>query len=195
MVCRLFDDCKYMDIYLRIPQEYCYLGKQKNSLYFLASMCEHLWPSPSHLINLSNWPINDIFTGIVRTFCAVYKAWMWRSQVVTSWFEKIQTVFLFSKIAVFLGYKEIYIHYLWSSNSLHSILVTVFCKKKMKQHGLKFHASGQRSIWVEPCSIVQPITHNLVHWKQYGSNHSTWYTLATSVGPHGMVQPITVAIT
>ncbi len=35
MLCRLFDDRKYMDKYLPIPQEYCYLGKQKNSLHFL----------------------------------------------------------------------------------------------------------------------------------------------------------------
>ncbi len=68
MLCRLFDDRKYMDIYLPIPQEYCYLGKQKkNSLYFLVSKCEHLWPSPSHLVNFSNWLIGDIFPGFVRT--------------------------------------------------------------------------------------------------------------------------------
>ncbi len=70
MLCRLFDDCKYIDIYLPIPQEYCYIGKQK-SLYFLVSTCEHLWPS--HLLNFSNWLIGDIFTGFVRTFCAVLK--------------------------------------------------------------------------------------------------------------------------
>ncbi len=34
-----------------------------------------------------------IFTGIVRTFCTVYKAWRWRSQVFTSWCGKIQTDF------------------------------------------------------------------------------------------------------
>ncbi len=68
MLFRLFDDRKYMDIYLPIPQEYCYLGKQKNSLYFLVSMCEHLWPS--HIVNFSNWLIGDIFTGLVRTFWA-----------------------------------------------------------------------------------------------------------------------------
>ncbi len=51
MLCRLFDDRKYMDIYLTILQEYCYFGKQKNSLYFSASTCEHLWPSPSNLVN------------------------------------------------------------------------------------------------------------------------------------------------
>ncbi len=71
MLCRLFDDHKYMDIYLPIHQEYCYLGKQKICLCFSASTCEHLWPSPSHLVNFSNWPINDIFTGFVRTFCSV----------------------------------------------------------------------------------------------------------------------------
>ncbi len=72
MLCRLFDDRKYMDIYLPIPQEYCYLGKQKNCLYFLVSTCEHLWPSPSHLVNFSNWLIGDIFTGFVQTFCTVF---------------------------------------------------------------------------------------------------------------------------
>ncbi len=47
----LFDDHKYMDIYLLIHQEYSYLWKQKISLYFSASTCERLWPSPSHLVN------------------------------------------------------------------------------------------------------------------------------------------------
>ncbi len=51
MLCRLFDNRKYMDIYLPIHQEYCYLGKQKVSLYFSTSTCEHLWPSPSNLVN------------------------------------------------------------------------------------------------------------------------------------------------
>ncbi len=55
MLFRLFDDRKYMDIYLLIPQEYCYLGKQKNSLYFLTSACEQLWPSHSHLVNCAKW--------------------------------------------------------------------------------------------------------------------------------------------
>ncbi len=45
----LFDDHKYMDIYLLIHQEYSYLGKQKISLSFSTSTCEHLWPS--HLVN------------------------------------------------------------------------------------------------------------------------------------------------
>ncbi len=44
--------------------------------------------------------------------------------------------------------------------------------KKMKQHGLKFHASGQLSIRVEPRGMVQPITHNLVRRKQDGSDHT-----------------------
>ncbi len=42
MLCRLFDNRKYMDIYLLNNQEYCYLGKQKISLYFSASTCEQL---------------------------------------------------------------------------------------------------------------------------------------------------------
>ncbi len=57
-----------------------------------------------------NWPISGIFTGIVRTFCAVYKVWRWRSQVFTSWCGKIQTDFLFTKIVVFLMYREIYVY-------------------------------------------------------------------------------------
>ncbi len=40
---------KYMDIYLPIHQKYCYLGKQKISLYFSTSTYKHLWPS--HLVN------------------------------------------------------------------------------------------------------------------------------------------------
>ncbi len=51
MLCRLFDDRKHMDIYLHIHQEYCYLGKRKICLYFSASTCEHLWHSPSNLVN------------------------------------------------------------------------------------------------------------------------------------------------
>ncbi len=65
--------------------------------------------------------------------------------------------------------------YLQSSNNLHSILVSVLCKK-IKQYCLKFHASGQCWIQVEPCGMVQPITHNLVERKQEGSMHTTWYT-------------------
>ncbi len=66
--------------------------------------------------------------------------------------------------------------YLRSSNSLHSILSSVLCKK-MKQYWLKFHASGQHCGYIDssgtrwygsapiprgmvpiPCGIVQPIT-------------------------------------
>ncbi len=72
MLCRLFDDRKNLDIYLPIHQEYRYLGKQKMCLYFSVSTCEHLWPSASHLINISNWLISDIFTGFVQTFCNVF---------------------------------------------------------------------------------------------------------------------------
>ncbi len=65
----------------------------------------------------------------------------------------------------------------------------------MKQHGLKLHASGQRSIRVEPRGMVQPITHNLVRRKQDVSDNTSWYMSATSVGPRGMVHPIAVAMT
>ncbi len=38
-------------------------------------------------------------------------------------------------------------------------------------------------------------SHNLVHRKQDGSDHTMWYMSATSIGPLGMVQPIAVAMT
>ncbi len=38
MLCRLFDDRKYMDIYLRNTA----ILENKKSLYFLVSACEHL---------------------------------------------------------------------------------------------------------------------------------------------------------
>ncbi len=41
MLWRLFDNCKYIDIYLTIHQEYCYLGKQNICLYFSTLTCEH----------------------------------------------------------------------------------------------------------------------------------------------------------
>ncbi len=53
MLCRLFDD----------------LGKQKNSLYFLASACEHLWPSHLHLVNcakICRWLVS------LKSFFKVY---------------------------------------------------------------------------------------------------------------------------
>ncbi len=49
MLCRLFDNRKYMDIYIYISPYTS--GKQKISLYFSASTCEHLWPSSSNLVN------------------------------------------------------------------------------------------------------------------------------------------------
>ncbi len=42
MLFRLFDDRKYMYISLPMHQEYGYLGKEKNNLYFPASTREHL---------------------------------------------------------------------------------------------------------------------------------------------------------
>ncbi len=46
--------------------------------------------------------------------------------------------------------------YLQLSNSLHSILASILCSK-MKPYCLKFHASGQCWIRVEPRCMVQPI--------------------------------------
>ncbi len=52
MLCRLFDDCKYMDIYIYPYTSGILLSwKTKKSLYFLASACEHLWPSHLCLVN------------------------------------------------------------------------------------------------------------------------------------------------
>ncbi len=51
--------------------------------------------------------------------------------------------------------------YLRLSNSLHNILASVLCSK-IKQYWLKFYASGQRWIRVEPHGMVQPIAHDLV---------------------------------
>ncbi len=75
MLCRLFDDRKYMDIFLPILQEYCYFGKQKNSLYFSASTCEHLWPSPSNLVNCAKClhnPSKDTPIGQLSPILEVY---------------------------------------------------------------------------------------------------------------------------
>ncbi len=58
----------YIFLYLRNTA----ILENKKSLYFLVSTCEHLWPSPSHLVNFSNWIICNIFTGFVRTFCTVF---------------------------------------------------------------------------------------------------------------------------
>ncbi len=86
MLCRLFDDRKYMHIYLPILQEYCYLGKQKNSLYFSASTCEHLWPSPSNLVNCAkcshhpgkdaaNWSVVANFKSLLNFNFILLKIW------------------------------------------------------------------------------------------------------------------------
>ncbi len=44
----------------------------------------------------------------------------------------------------------------------------------MKQYWLKFHASGQRWIRVEPLGMVQPITHNLVETET--RYHMVWFS-------------------
>ncbi len=50
MLCRLFEDRKYMYIYLHIHQEYGHLRKQNICLHFPTSICKHLWPSPCKFI-------------------------------------------------------------------------------------------------------------------------------------------------
>ncbi len=75
--------------------------------------------------------------------------------------------------------------YLRTSNSLHSILASVLCKK-MKQYWLKFHASGQRNGYIDS---------SVTTW--YGStNHMTlsYANKMTVPIPRGMVQPITAAV-
>ncbi len=74
MLCRLFDDCKYMEIYIPIPKEYCYLGKQKMRLYFSTSTCEHLWPSPSNLVNCAKCSHNGVSPHMFSGF-SLYKRW------------------------------------------------------------------------------------------------------------------------
>ncbi len=66
MLYRLFSDRKYMNIYLPIHQEYGYLCKQTNSLYFPTLTCEHLWPSPCIIHGHTTWfsardfPVEDL---------------------------------------------------------------------------------------------------------------------------------------
>ncbi len=62
--------------------------------------------------------------------------------------------------------------YLQSSNSLHSISASVWCKKNeaiLAQIPCFGEALVVISIRVEPCGMVQPITHYLVEWEQDGS--------------------------
>ncbi len=63
--------------------------------------------------------------------------------------------------------------YLRLLNSLHSILASVLCSK-MKQYWLKFHASEQDWIRVEPRGMVQPIAHNLVETET--RYHVVWFS-------------------
>ncbi len=74
MLCRLFDDHKYIDIYLPILQEYGYLGKQKNSLYFFATTCEHLSPSPSNLVNCAKCSHNPSIDAADLSVVADFKS-------------------------------------------------------------------------------------------------------------------------
>ncbi len=78
----------------------------------------------------SNSGASEIFNqGNFPCGMAMYNA-RWRSQVFTSWCGEMQTHFLFTEIAVFLMYREIYVYiYLWSLNNLYSILTSVLYKK------------------------------------------------------------------
>ncbi len=82
--------------------------------------------------NFSNWPIGSIFTGIVLTYCAVYKVWRWRSQVFTShklMRENTNWFFVFQDSSISDVQGRDMSMYLKSSYSLHSILASVLCKK------------------------------------------------------------------
>ncbi len=96
----LFDDHKYMDIYLQIHQEYCYLGKQKNSLYFSTSNCEHLWPSPSNLVNcgkcphnpskdVTDWSVGTNFKSLLNFKKIWGKIWL---KLVCSWICRYENI-------------------------------------------------------------------------------------------------------
>ncbi len=52
----------YISLYIRNT---AILENNKSVCIFSASTCEHLWPSPSHLVNFPSLPIGDIFTGFV----------------------------------------------------------------------------------------------------------------------------------
>ncbi len=68
--------------------------------------------------------------------------------------EKYKLVFCFPRYSWCIG-RHLSM-YLRLSNNLHSILVSVLCKK-MKQYCLKFYATGQLWIQVESHGMVEPI--------------------------------------
>ncbi len=103
----------------------------------------------------------------------IYNA-RWRSQVFTSWCGEIQTNYLFNKIAVFLTYREIYVHIfaITSLYSLYSILSSVLCKNdNIVSNSMlrKCFFFNQLECLFVMCSAI-------------------------SVGPCGMVQPIAAAV-
>ncbi len=98
----------------------------------------------------------------------------WRSQVFTSWCGEIQTNFLFTEIAVFLMYREIYLHIFASPNSLYSILTSVLCKK------------------IEAILTQIPCCREAL-WL-YRFKYPRTICSAISVKPRGMVQPIATAV-
>ncbi len=91
----------------------------------------------------------------------------------TSWCEKYKLIFCFPKWQYSWCIGRYMSMYLWLSNSLHSILVSVLCSI-MKQYWLKFHATVQRWIRVEPHGIVQPITNNQVELET--RYHMVWFS-------------------
>ncbi len=72
MLCGLFDDRKYMDIYLPIHQEYCYLGKQKISLYFSASTCDLHLHALQTAQNVRTIPVKMLLIGQLSLILKVY---------------------------------------------------------------------------------------------------------------------------
>ncbi len=91
-------------------------------------------------------------------------------------------------------YREIYIHVFAIVNQpTYSILASVLCSK-MKQYCLKFHASGQRWIRVEPRGMVQPIPAAVLETTQE-HNWSRSHVIRMCSSQCTMVRPITVAMT
>ncbi len=77
--------------------------------------------------------------------------------------------------AVFVMYREIYVHVFAIIKHPHSILASVLLKK-IKQYCLKFHAAGEQLCFNQLRCLLAMCS-------------------AISVGPRGMFQPIAVAMT
>ncbi len=150
------------------------------------------------LKNISNWPTGSIFTGIVQHIAHFKSLKGWRSQVFTRWCGKIQTEFLFSKIAVFLMYREIYIYVFAIIKQAYIPYWHLYCVKKWNnidsnsmlrcsagfewKHVVRF--SQSHITWSTGNKMAAPIPRDIQRWRS-----------AIFVCPHGMVQPKSMAMT